>query len=150
MLAAYVEMPHVNPWPRVDIEYAATRLNERFPQSQADFLCFSQKNGQPFDPSNLERVGEHAYRIAFDFRSAKAENIADERAVASAFSAFVKHVRDYRTTEVKRQYRIAHRRKMFELFRAENWLQYVINKMTWKLYKHFKNSLERKGFKFDD
>lgn len=146
VLAAYVEMPHVDPWPRADIEYASKRLNERFPHAQVDVLCFSQKKGEVFDPSNLERVGDHAYRIAFDFQSAKAENVADERVVASALSAFVKHVRDYRSPEEKRQYRNVHRRKMFELFKAENWLQYVINKMTWKLYKHFKNQLERKGF----
>lgn len=148
VLAAYVEVPSSPAWPEEDILYAAERLNSRFPGANVDFFCFSQAKGVAFDPANVEVVGEHAFRVAFDFQSAKAENIADERVVASAYRAFVKNVRDYRTGEEKRKFRQVKRQKALDLYKASNTWELLRNKTYYKLMKHFQNRLEREGFVF--
>lgn len=145
VLLMYVTIPNEKRLPDSEFVESLEIISRRFPNCRFDLLCLSQK-ASGF--SRVDNPSPHLFRADFDYQSKApgSENIADEHIVAKVLRKIIKGVGDYRTPAERARYKIEKRKKEYALYKAENWLQYIINKMTWKLYKHFKNQLERKGF----
>lgn len=146
ILLVYVTIPNESRLPDSEFAEALEIISRRFPNCRFDLLCLSQ-NRAGF--SGVDNPSQHLFRADFNYQSKVpgSENIADERVVAGVLKRIVGRVRDYRTPAERARYKIEKRKKEYALYKAENRVQYFVNKMTWKLYKHFKNRLERKGFR---
>lgn len=149
ILLLYLTIPNESRLPDSEFVESLEIISRRFPNCRFDLLCLSQKST---GFSGVDNPSPHLFRADFDYQSKVpgSENIADEHVVAGVLKKIVRAVRDYRTAAERARYKVEKRKKEYALFKAENRVQYLINKMTWKLYKHFKNSLERRGFKFND
>ena len=148
VLAVYVSVPNREEPKAADLLSARDLIALKYPDAEVDLLWFSQLKDVAFEPSNIERLNNHVFRAAFDFQAAHAPNIADDKVLAPVLRSLVKSVRDYRTAEQKAGYKIAARQKKYALYKAKSFWQYQRNKFYYKLFKHFKNRLERSGFKF--
>lgn len=146
ILLVYVTIPNESRLPDSEFVEALEIISRRFQNCRFDLLCLSRKTS---GFSGVDNPSPHLFRVDFDYQSRVAgnENIADEHVVAGVLKKIIKGVRDYRTPAERARYKVEKRKKEYALYRAENRMQYFINKMTWKLYKHFRNQLDRKGFK---
>lgn len=146
VLLVYVTIPNEARLPDSEFVESLEIISRRFPKCRFDLLCFSQ---QPSGFSGVDNPSPHLFRVGFDYQSKApgSENVADDRVVAAVLKKIIRGVRDYRTPAERARYKVEKRKKEYALYKAENRLQYFINKMTWKLYKHFKNQLERRGVK---
>lgn len=147
VLLTYVTIPDGERLPDSELVESLEVISRRFPRTRFDLLCFSQKNA---GFSGVTNPAPHLYRVDFDYQSKMPgdENVSDDRMVAKVLKRVVGHVRDYRTSDERKGYGRKRREREYATYKAVNWFQYVRNKMTWKLFRHFQNQLARRGFKF--
>lgn len=148
VLVVHVCIPSYTPHEDAEFLESYEIIRRRFSGVEFDFLSISQKAGCSFSGRNVRKVGEHLFRIDFDYKSEGSETIGDERILAGAFKQLVASVSDYRTPAEKAAFAKARREKMLAFYHARNGWELFINKIYYKLMHHFQNRLERKGFKF--
>lgn len=152
VLIVYLQVPNE---PRVEdavIVRSLERIRSQFQGVEFDLLVISQLEGRRFTKKCVRRVCDGLFRVDFDYATPGKgyEYVANDRKVARVLRKLVRKVRDRRSAEEKSSYRIQRRQKEFQKFHASGLWECLVNKLTWRLYKHFKNNLERKGFEFDD
>jgi len=122
---------------------------KRYPNSEIDLLFFHNLPGRDFDGSCVLQLCPHVFKVGFDLA------IEDDPE-----SAFVNHAKlipvlrllvpggavDYRTAEQRRQYVRRKRARKFEQMHAKGWISYVCNRLEYRLFKHFRKALLKRGF----
>lgn len=149
VLAMFVQAPGKPLATDGDIEASRRRLQERFPAAEIDLLYVHLVQDVVFSPELLKEVAPHAYRIGFDiampgFYDAR---VADRRVIVPMLKALVPEgAVDYRTDEERAQWRIVERRKQMSKMHAKNRWEYLVNNFRWRMFRHFRNRLEKLGF----
>ena len=110
-------------------------------------LAFRRAVGVPLE-ERTERESGGIRVVTFDYMDKKVSKygvlLADDpmlgRWLASEYE-----VADYRTPEDIRRWKRLSRLATYRQFGGKNWLGYMVGRTQYKIYKHFKKILQRKG-----
>lgn len=148
ILVVGVEIPGYPSPSRDELARVQMELCRTFPQRDIDFLYFAHRNEQRFDPKELETVAEHVFRSFLDLRLPGAENpyIANRAVVIPALKKLVRHVEDRRSPAGKSAFRRQRKEQRYARVRAKGLWSFLVNSFECRMYRHFRNRLEKKGF----
>jgi len=144
VLLVYIACPDWQDCTVEDAVYCRCRLAERWPGVQFDFLLFHYEKGLSFR-HRRDEPGEGCRTVAFDYQDRKEDGwFADYRLIGK-WLAKQYAVVDYRTPAEREAWENRDRKEQYERFKANNVFQLLLNKSQFKLYKHLRKRLERKG-----
>lgn len=109
-----------------DCRYARRRLQAAFPGVDFDFALMQPDPNRTLQTRLVEHPEPWLTRIAFEYNDPKSENDAlyPDLQLTSAAIAEIASVRDYRTTEEKRQHALNRRRRRYARVGAKNGFDY--------------------------
>lgn len=148
VLAVYVELPGFPETPAVELNNGIAQLRRGHPGVQIDLLYFFHVPGVAFRDRQDVCIGDGVRKLSFDFKERRDGAFlygADPELVAAAIRAEGIRVRDYRTAEERRAYRQAQRSDLMRRMAAKNRWQLFVNRLEYRLCRHFAKSLVRKG-----
>ena len=128
-----------------DVCAALAALRGRYPQAEVRLFVAGCKEGTPPERAVVKR-GDGWELFLFDYRVfTEGERTWDVRTelFAPLFDRF--EAVDYRTRAEKRANAKRERAREYEKFRATSPLDLLLTKMRFKLYRHLRRKLERKG-----
>ena len=119
-------------------------LARRWPCVDFDVLLVKYREGVPFSRRSDE-TGEGWRFVQYDFKDRREDEWrVDWRQVARWLRKEYEVV-DYRTAEEKAQWKSRARKREYAEFKATNWWGYAVTKIQYKIYKHLRKRLLRKG-----
>lgn len=128
-----------------DVRYSIEALRRRYPKTEFRMLVASCRHGTPPERAEIVRgVGYESY--AMDYRLVcEGEPTWDIR--TEVFEALLERfaARDYRTREERRANARREKAREMEKFKASSTFDLLLTKLRFKLYRHLKRRLERKG-----
>ena len=144
-LAVYIESGGSSETSGIDAAEAAHAiLSKRRPGVKIDILFLKYEEGVPFKQREDES-GDGWRVVRYDFKDRKEEDWrVDWRQVAKWLKNEYEVV-DCRTSEEKAQWKSRARKKKYAEFKATNWWGYAVTKIQYKIYKHLRKRLSRKG-----
>lgn len=131
--------------PSADEALVAARktLSAAYPSCEIDLLCVTQSK----EALSVSKISDGVFRLTADYEIRKpgVTPQADAKIVAKLLKKVVAEISDYRTDEDRKSFRAKQRKKRFALYNAGNYPEYLVHRVYWKLFRHFKNVCERKG-----
>ena len=119
-------------------------LRTKFPGVEFRMFVFECVSGIPHSDPEVSCSSE-SVRVAFDYRVPDAGNDwAIRQELLLPYLARYS-VADYRTPELRRAHARAERARDRERFPSKTYAGYLMTKFMFKLYKHLKKTLERRG-----
>lgn len=149
ILAMFIQAPGKPISSDYDLKRAAELIRGRYPQADLDLLYVYLVPQKRFGQSEVVTVDEHVFKVGFDiampgFYDAR---VADRKKIISMLkSLFPQGIRDYRTPEERAEWQRRMREKKFAAMHAGTWWEYAVNNFNWRLFRHFRNRLEKLGF----
>ena len=132
-----------------EISRALAALSGRFRSTEFRMLALECANGVPLQKAR--RISRAGYDIiSFDYASRSPEAKpweVDSEGILAVLSGFA--CADYRTPGEKKAQRARDRARERERFNATSPWRLFVNKLEFKLWKHLKKSLERRGMALD-
>ena len=128
-----------------DIRYSMDALRRRYPKTEFRMLVASCRPGTPPMKAEIIRGGGYEsyvmdYRLVCDGEPTWDIRTEVFDPLLGRFAA-----RDYRTRGERRANARRERARAYEKFKAKSLLDFMITKAAFKLYRHLKRRLERKG-----
>lgn len=148
-LALYVHAPTFPVTSDADLLYASARMRERFPNADIDLLYVYNRPDHGYLAEGIEQVSEHVFKLGMDIRMPPGSNqfISNRKKLIPALRSLFPHgIRDYRTPEERAEWQRRMREKKFAAMHAGTWWEYAVNNFNWRLFRHFRNRLEKLGF----
>ena len=148
VLAVYVELPGFPETPALELNNGIAELRRGYPGVQMDLLYFFHVPDVAFRDRQDVCIGDGVRKISFDFKERRDGAFlygADPELVAAAIRAAGIRVRDYRTPDERRAYRLAQRADLMRRMGAKNRWQLFVNRLEYRICRHFAKRLVRKG-----
>lgn len=125
-------------------EFAAVRglLSARWPGVGFDILVTRCEKGRPF-AERTDRVEDGIREVAWDYddgREAFIDNAKMAEFLASEFS-----MRDYRTEAERLAWPARRKALRYAQYNATSWWGFVVNRSWYRLYRHVRKEIERRG-----
>ena len=147
VLLVWTDVPTSPPADDGQLKRLQDAFRKKWPGVTFDVLAFRRAVGVPLE-GMTEREEDGIRVVSFDYMDKKVSKygvlLADDpllgRWLASEYE-----VRDYRTKEDIRRWKRLSRLATYRQFGGTNWFGYFVGRMQYKLYKHFKKILQRKG-----
>lgn len=144
VLLVYVEAPRYARAEPGNPEEARKILQERWPQVQFDFLILKYVEGVSF-ADRRETLADGVRTVAYDYRDrGEKEWLADFVAIARWLRAEYAVV-DYRTAAEKKAWKARPKQDEYRRYNVRNAFEYVWVKLQFKIYKHLRKRLEKRG-----
>ena len=149
LVAWFVDPQDPRDVPEADIRYCIDGLSRKFPGVKFSLICLDYVKGLPLG-ARPDLRGDDFVKVACDYKSQSKDakpfeiDMAPIQAVLSAYSAV-----DYRTASERRSHRKAERMREYGRFAAKGFLDYALTRMQFKVWKHLKKRLERRGMRLD-
>lgn len=130
-----------------DLKYLQDAFRTRWPNVTFDVLAFRRAEGVELeDRTDTESDGIRI--VTFDYMDKKVSKygvlLANDPLLGKWLAAEYA-VRDYRTAEEKKRWKRVARQNVYRQFGGTNWLGYFIGRTQYKVYKHLKKALQKKG-----
>lgn len=126
------------------------RLAAKFAGRQVDLLYFHCQRGRPPHEADVRSLSDGAVTVvSFDYGATKKVHYDYEIDTATVAKWLAKRyaVADYRTPEERATYEAARRRALLKKYNAKNRYELFVNRLVYRLYRHFQKCVERKGEK---
>lgn len=144
VLIVYLACPKWEDCDADDAEYCRGRLRERWPEVEFDFLIICHDPQLPF-ARRRDETHEHCRVVAYDIQNHKEDTwLADYMQIAAWLRTQYRAL-DYRTDAERAAWKDQEKKAKYARFKARNWFELVINRLQYRLFKHFSNVMERKG-----
>lgn len=144
VLVVYFACPDWEDCSASDADYCRRRLGEKWPEIDFDFLVFRYDPELPFE-RRRDEISEHCRVVTYDIRNHKEEGwIADFKQIGAWLATQYEAV-DYRSEAERMAWDNQEKLQRYARYKAKNWFELVINRLEYKIYKHFRNVLDRKG-----
>lgn len=144
VLLVYIETPKYEKVAPGELDDARCVLNERWPDVCFEFLVLRYAEGVPFD-RRTDESGNGWRFVSYDYRNRKeADWLADYAAIAKWLRREYS-VTDYRTLEEREAWKGHSRKRAYAKYHVGNFLEYAFIKLQYKLYRHLRTRLERRG-----
>ena len=142
VLVVWLNPPNRPPLGADDLVAAREILRRRWPGVSFDVLSLVCERGRSF-ADRIDREADGIRTVAWDYDDGR-EAFVDNVKMASFLSAEYA-MADYRTEAERRAWPAKRRRLKYAQYNATGWWQYVVNRTHYRLYRHFKRWIERKG-----
>lgn len=126
------------------------RLAAKFAGRQVDLLYFHCQRGRSPREADVRSLSDGAVTVvSFDYGATKKVHYDYEIDTATVAKWLAKRyaVADYRTPEERAAYEAARRRALLKKYNAKNRYELFVNRLVYRLYRHFQKCVERKGEK---
>ena len=128
-----------------DIAYSLNAFRKAYPKTEFRLLVVNCVHGVSPQEMRVKR-GDGYECLAFDYRVFKEGpptwDVRSEM-FAPIFDRYV--AVDYRSRAEKRENARREKARAYAKMRAKSAWEYIVNRLQFKLYRHFKRRLERKG-----
>lgn len=141
VLCVYIALPNEPDIPESEFREAYRILSSRFPNSGVELLVLRRKSGVSFE-NREDRTEDGIRYLTWDYFIGR-DWFIDNDAMGRFFASELE-VEDYRTKEERRDRARRRRLSKYQEYNAKNWLGYVVNRAQYRLYRHFRDILERK------
>ena len=147
VLAVYVGLPEHTPEPLEHLVEARARLERRFAPARFDLLCFDCPAEVDFADRKDFVAAPGVRRISFDYRDYRPGKQKYEAAYGFLARHFMRGyaVRDYRSPQERERYKAKQRAKALVRFGASGAVGLFINRLEYRIWRHFAKMLSRKG-----
>ena len=143
-LVVYIESDGFETASVEDAARVRETLAGRWPGVAFDVLLMKYREGVPFS-RRIDESGDGWRLVQYDFKDRGEEEWrVDWRQVARWMKGEYE-VADYRTADEKSQWKRLSRKQKYAEFKAANWWDYTVTKVQYKMYKHLRTRLDRKG-----
>jgi len=145
VLAVQIDDPLFAPTDRADAGRCQALLAAKWPDKEFHLLLLKNEEGvSPSSPKTS--VGEGWTEVSFGYlrRGERSIDVADYRLIGD-WLATQYDVADYRTSEERRQADRKRRQAEYAKMGAKSFWGYHWSKVQYKLYKHLKKDLEKRG-----
>ena len=144
VLILYVETPDFEKTAPGDADAARRALNERWPQIRFDFLILKYEEGRSFrERMDEQRDGQRI--VTYDYRNYKEETWTADFVRIARWLKRDYCVPDYRTLEEKKAWKTKPRQDEYARYNVHNVFEYLLVKFQFKIFKHLRKRLERRG-----
>ena len=142
VLVVWINPPTVPAADATELAAAREILRTRWPGVAFDVLSLVCARGRSFaDRTDLEADGIRT--VAWDYDDGREAFI--DNAKMAAFLASEYAMADYRTEEERRAWPARQKALTYAQYNATTWWGYVSNRTVWRLYRHFRRAVERRG-----
>jgi len=146
VLVVYIEAPEFQHEDRESLLRARGQLMRKWPDAEFDMLMITHEENRGWrDFSDASTEGVRL--VTFDIKDRHERDgswVIDHVTVGKWLARYYVVV-DYRTPEERAQWARREREKKFARFHATSELDFLLMKMRWKFYVHFRKALERRG-----
>lgn len=142
VLVVWINTPTSEPAAEADLQAARTILENHWPGITFDLLVLTCERGRAFG-DRIDREADGIRTIAWDYFDGREEFI-DNGAMAR-FLASEYEMADYRTDEERRGWPARQKALKYAQYNATTWWGYFVNRTNYRLYRHFRRVIERKG-----
>ena len=142
VLVVWLNPPNLPPAGADELATARKILRKRWPGVAFDVLSLVCERGRSF----ADRTGSEAdgiRTVAWDYddrREAFIDNAKMAKFLSSEYA-----MADYRTDAERRSWPARQKALKYAQYNATTWRGYVVNRMVWRLYRHFRRAVERRG-----
>jgi len=130
-----------------DLEYMHSAFGRRWPQKEFDALVFKRKIGIPASEMTDVEQG-HVRVVSFDYMIQEMSKygvlLADDDLIGKWLSSQYE-VPDYRTHEEVVRWKCISKMNRYREYGGRDYVSYLIGKFQYKIYKHMRKVLQRKG-----
>ena len=119
-------------------------LARRWPGVAFDALLMKHRVGLSFSRRN-DASGDGWRIVQYDFKDPKEEEWRVDWHQVARWLKGEYEVVDYRTAEEREQWKLRARKRKYAEFKATNIFDYMATKIQYKIYKHLRKRLDRKG-----
>lgn len=144
VLVLYIEVPNSAPADPAEVAGARATLNERWPGVTFEFLLFRYREGLALE-AREESTGDGWRLVTYDYKDRKEDEWRADWHQIGAWLKTQYEVVDYRTSAEREQWRKAQRTADWGRYHATSWWDYQLTKFRYKIYKHLRTRLSRKG-----
>lgn len=144
VLVAYFETAGREKASPEDVAEMRSILARRWPGVAFDALILKFAEGVPLS-RRKDESGEGWRAVSYDYKDRKEEDWRVDWRQVGRWLKEEYEVVDYRTAEERAQWKAASARKRYAEFKATNWWDYAVTKIQYKIYKHLRTRLDRKG-----
>lgn len=149
VLVVYTQLPNSDQTPD-DVVLASQRMiADRFPGREIDLLYIAHEPGREYSDRRLVQLSPKVTKLSLDIRQKDADNelISDRRIIMPLIRELVPDgVVDYRTPEEVVAWKIKEHEKKYAKMHAKTRWEYLVNNFNWRMFRHFRNKLEKLGF----
>ena len=144
VLVAYFETAGRETASLEDVAEMRSILAGRWPGVVFDALILKFAEGVPFS-RRTDESGDGWRIVSYDYKDRNEEDWRVDWRQVGGWLRNEYEVADYRTDAEKSQWKALARKKMYSEFKADNWWDFQVTKLQYKIYKHFRTRLDRKG-----
>ena len=129
-----------------DLAYVRRTMSEKFPGVAFDVIAFRWRQGVRLEDRE-EREQGGIRSLFFDYMDKESDiafGVADDKFLGKWLATEYETV-DYRTPEDIRRWKKIAKKNLYHKFGGKSLVGYWIGKMEYKLYKHLRKQLKRKG-----
>ncbi len=142
VLIVWLNPPTCEKIPLEEFTSARQKFATKWPNVQFDFLVLECEQTRPFE-SRRDEEKEGIRFLAWDYFDNRGAFIDNEK-MGTFFAAEFAMI-DYRTEEEKRAWPAKQKALKYAQYNATTWLGYKINRFYYKLYRHIRKQIIRRG-----
>lgn len=142
VLAVWITPPELDDFPNSEFTGILELLRGRWPDVRFELLKLSCERGRAFK-DRLETSRDGFRTVAFDYFDGRTGFYDTVR--MAKFLKSVISVTDYRSERERREWPARQRQLRYGVYRADNWLDYMYNRMLYRLYRHVRKQIVRRG-----
>ena len=144
VLVVYIETLTSAKSDPADIPEVRSTLARRWPNVKFEFLLLRFGEGVPF-AERAEETGDGWRLVTYDYKDRKEEEWRADWHQIGHWLKTQYAVVDYRTEAEREAWRQSRRHADWARYHATSWTDYLMTKMRYKIYKHLRTVLSRKG-----
>lgn len=128
-----------------DLQFAYDVMSKKWANCAFDILAFRMQEGVAISDAKEVDSG-HVKSVYFDYRDTVGDGVwMAHIPLLQKWLSSRYEVVDYRTNEEKAAWAKQRVRQKYAEYHAESYVRYLVNKMNYKLYKHFRTRVIRAG-----
>lgn len=142
VLAVWINTPTSKPVAEADFQAVRKVFENHWPGIQFDILVLTCERGRAFvDRTDCETDGIRM--VAWDYDDGREAFVNNARMAKFLSSEYT--MKDYRTEEERRGWPARQKALRYAQYNATGWWQYAVNRVHYRLYRHFKRWIECRG-----
>ena len=143
VLAVWISTPTTAAPSDGELRACRERLAARWPDAGVEILALACERGRAFADRVVRDAGNGVRVVAYDYFDGRDEFIDNEKMAAFLKSEY--EASDYRSPEERRAWPAKRRALRYAQYNATNFWTYFVNKAHYRLYRHFRRWIVRKG-----
>jgi len=142
VLAVWLATPTTKPPSDQELLDCRKAMADRWPGVDIEILALACEGGRAAGDAAVRDLGGVTV-VSFDYYDGREEFIDNER--MAAFLASRLSAVDYRSDEERRAWPARRRALRYAQYNATGWWSYMVNRAHYRLYRHFRRWIEKKG-----